>query len=368
MRIFQAIHKYNPYIPAFEKKYNVSSMSFDEHIKTLIQDRFYASHILKPVLDFSRDVFYTIWDYEDLQLKWAREKGSQETDLKKILFAQIEEFQPDVFYNMSPVFFTKEELNLNLDPKIVRVCWSATPFYDEELFKLYKTRLTNLPTDVKPKSEVGFRSDLFQPAHDPAMNQFAMNKERPIDLFFYGQYSRLAFKRRNQQLDRLFEFKKASKLNIEILLQYKEESKPIIKAPYLRYRWRKTIYPPSIVRNLSGSPVYGRDLYQKISQSKIVFNAGVDFTKEYKVNMRNFEVLGCGAHMISDDGIYPKGFQKEVHFSTYKNMEDCIDKIEFLLENEDFRVSMAEKGHQMVKDTYTKEKQWNDFIEIIEAL
>lgn len=368
MKVFQALHKYEPYIPHFERKYDVTSMSFQEHLQTLIADRFYTLHILKPVLDFSKEAFYTLWDYEALQLKWAEEKGWNETDLKKILFAQIEDFQPDVFYNMSPTFFKKEELEANLDPKLLRICWSASPFYNNEFFKLYKSRLTNLPLDIKPISETGFRSDLFQPAYDPLMDKYAKNTDRPIDLFFYGQYARSVFKRRNKHLDRLLAFKEQSDLNIELLLQYETEWEPVVNIPYIRRYWQKISHPSPMVRRLAGDPIFGLDIYEKISQSKIVFNAGIDFTKEYKVNMRNFEVLGCGAHMISDVGLYPNGFEMGKHFSTYTDIEDCIKKVERLLKDDDLRLSIAQAGHQMVKQVHTKEKQWEDFQKIVASI
>lgn len=368
MKVFQALHKYAPYIPYFEQKYDTEQMPFKEHLATLIADRFYTLHILKPVLDFSEEAFYTLWDYEALQLKWARENGLKETNLKKILFAQVEHYQPDVFYNMSPTFFDKKELAENLAPNIIKICWSASPFFDNELFKLYQSRLTNVPLDVKPKSEVGFRSDLFQPAYDPLMEKYAENKERPIDLFFYGQYARSIFKTRNKQLDRLLEFKEQSDYNIEILLQYRVEKEPVVNIPYIRRFWQKITHPSPKVRQLAGPPIFGLDIYKKISQSKIVFNAGVDFSKEYKVNMRNFEALGCGAHMLSDVGLYPQGFEMGTHFSTYTDIEDCIKKVEILLNNDAKRLSIAKAGNEMVKQTYTKEKQWQQFKKIVASI
>lgn len=368
MKVFQAIHKYNPYIPHFESRYDVSSMSFDEHLKALINDRFYASHILKPMLDFSKDAFYTIWDYDVLQLKWAKEKGWNETDLKKILYAQIEDFKPDVFYTTASDDYGAKELDTNIDDKIIRICWSAAPGRNEENYKPYHARLTNFPLDIRPYDEVGYRNFLFQPAHDPVMDSFAQNEDRPIDVFFYGQYERLAFKRRNKQLDELLKFKEKSNLNIEILLQYREEKTPVVKLPYLRWRWKKITHPPLIVRELSDKPTYGLELYKKISQSKIVFNAGVDFSKQFKVNMRNFEVLGCGAHLLSDEGIYPQNFEIGKHFSTYTDMTDFVKKVNTLLKEDERRVEIANSGHQMVKQSFSKEEQWHHFKKIVSEL
>lgn len=368
MKIFQALHKYAPYIPHFEQKYEVQHLSFDEHVRTLIKDRFYALHLLKPVLERAPNAFYALWNYEALQYKWAEEQGWKERDLKKILYAQIEAFQPEVFYNMSPTFFELGELEQNLATSITRVCWSASPFYENEQFKAYKTRLTNLPLDVRPASEMGFRSDLFQPAYDPVMEQYAANKERPIDLFFYGQYAKAIFKRRNKQLDQLLEYQATSKYRIELHLQYRIEKEPVVNIPYVRRYWQKIKHPSKLVRAMALPPIYGLDLYEKLSQSKVVFNAGVDFSKQYKVNMRNLEVLGCGAHMLSDKGLYPAHFEAGKHFSTYKDMSDFFQQLEYLLDHSKERMELTRAGNEMIREHYNKEQQWRHFQEIVASL
>lgn len=369
MRIFQTLHAYPPYIPFFEKKYKVDDLSYEEHRKLLIEDRFYALHILKPCLDMTSEGFYTIWDYEKLQHKWAREKGWDETNLEKILLAQIEDFNPDVFYTFSSDNFSAEMLDKGLKDSIIRVCWAAAPGRNTEAFKNYSTRLTNYPGDLLSKDKVGFRNDLFQPAHDPVMSKYADNKDRPIDLFFYGQYVPIGFERRNRQLEQLLEFKLNNpQFNIQLCLQYKMKEHIYVNIPFIRRFLRKVEFPPGIVWRNSEAPIYGRSIYEKLGSSKIIFNAGVDFSENYKVNMRNFEALGCGAHMISDVGVYPENFEMNKHFSTYNNMEECFIKIKELLSNDTLRQSVAEEGHQMIKEKYSKEKQWQAFQKIVESL
>jgi hypothetical protein len=369
MKIFQTLHAYPPYVPFFEAKYKVDDLSYEEHRKALIEDRFYALHILKPCLDLTSNGFYTIWDYEKLQHKWAREKGWNETDLKKILLAQIEDFNPDVFYTFSSDSFSTEMLDKGLKDSIIRVCWAAAPGRNTEAFKNYKTRLTNYPGDIVSKDKAGFRSDLFQPAYDPEMSKYASNKNRPIDLFFYGQYVPEGFDRRNRQLEQLLEFKLDNpQFNIQLCLQYRLKEKLYVNIPLIRRYLRKVEFPPAIVWKNSETPVYGRSVYEKIGNSKIVFNAGVDFSENYKVNMRNFETLGCGAHMISDVGVYPDHFEMNQHFSTYKNMDECLIKVKELLSNNSLRESIAQEGHQLLKEEYSKEKQWHAFQKIVESL
>lgn len=362
MKVFQILHRYDPYIPYFENKYDVEDLSYEEHRKLLIQDRFYGLHLLEPCLDVNSNSFYTMWNYEKLQLKWAREKGWNETDLKEIIYAQIEDKKPDVFYSGSPTLFSNEEVSNRIPSSIIKLTWCASPIFEVEKFEAYRSRLTNVPFHLEDNKKGVFRTDMFQPAYDPVMAEFETNEERPIDVFFYGQYASQYFKQRNELIDQLLNFKQKSNLNIEIALQYKLEKVPV-NIPFF-WRYFKKTEPNKLVRN-SAKPLYGLDLYKKISQSKIVFNAGVDFSKEYKVNMRNFEVLGCGTHLLSDVGIYPDHFESNKHFSTYTKFDECAEQIDFLIRNPKQRIEMAMAGNKMIKEKYSKNNQWKAFQKIV---
>ena len=370
MKVLQAIHSYKPYLPHFEEKYKIDKekISFKELKGLLLKDRFYASHLLSPVLNIETNGFYTMWDYPLLQQKWAEERGWKEKDLKKILFAQIEDFRPDVFYNCSPIRFDAEQIKTQIDRKIIKMCWFASPETGHIDFSVYKTRLTNLPLDIKSNKEVGFRSDLFQPAHDPIMDEYAKSKKRDTDIFFYGQYHSSYFKRRNELIDLLIDFKSKSDFNIELALQYNLEKKhhyPFSRPTRFKKLFGAKIINPSLdVRKNTISPLYGLDLYEKIASSKIVFNAAVDFSGQHKVNMRNFETVGLGAHLLSDEGIYPDFFKEGTNFSTYSDFNNFKSKVNYLLEHTAERESMALAGNEMVKKKYSKEKQWQRFQEI----
>lgn len=373
MKVFQCFHKYDPYIPQFEKKYGIatSNLSYEEHRRLLLSDRFYATHILKPAIDFQPTAFFTLWNYPSLQLKWARENGWNETNLKKILFAQVEQFKPDVFYTGSPIKFDAREIMNIGGTRMIKIAWFATPEKNNIDFSVYNTRFTNLPSDIKEKSETGYRSDLFQPAYDPAMDKYADSIERPVDIFFYGQYVPGYFDIRNDLINKLVKLKQAKPWNIKIALQYSiqyKKPKPnnVLTRKFIRL-FNMIDFPPQDVRTNSEPPFFGLDLYQEISRSKIVFNAAVDFSGNYKVNMRNFEALGCGAHMLSDDGIYPEGLVKGRDFSVYKNFDDFIEKATYYLAHPDESKKIAMQGHETVSTVYSKEIQWERFQEIVRS-
>lgn len=377
MRVFQIIHKYGPYIPHFECKYDLADKNYEEHRNILINDRFYSPHILKPALNNEPSGFYTMWNNSSLQIKWAQERGWKETDLKKILFAQIEDFKPDVFYNCSPIYFSGKEIENISSAK--KIAWFASPEKKRIDFSVYNTRLTNYPVDVKEISEVGFRTDLFQPSVDPKMEEFAKSDERPIDILVYGQYFADSFKKRNEYIDRLVKLKESGNWNIKLGLQYDLRYKSLLpsivpsRIRNSRYaKWLRNentiVYPDENIRNNSVKPFYGLDLYHEISNSKIVFNAAVDFSGEHKVNMRNIESLGCGAHMISDDGIYPEGLVKGRDFSVYDTFEDFVEKSTYFLNNSIESRKIAMQGHSTVVEKFGKDVQWERFQEIVADL
>lgn len=373
MRVFQIIHSYEPYVSSFEAAYRITddSHTFEGHRQALINDRFYAAHILQPALNGTPDAFYTMWDYPGLQLKWARERGWIESDLKKILFAQIEEFKPDVFYNCSPIRFTASEIRSLGGPGMIKLAWYASPEQHSINFSVYHAKLTNYPPFVSNDSEPGVRSELFQPAYDPAMGAYSQSTERPIDILFYGQYTQNHFKRRNRLIKKLIELKKRSKWNIKIALQYIAAKKSVFPSffPGRCQRWLTLIpFPSASVKRNTDKPLYGLNLYNAISRSKLVFNAATDMSSRYKVNMRNLESLGCGAHMLSEVGNYPDGLKMDRDFSTYRDFDDFVEKAKYFLDHPSESRGIAKQGHETVSQRFSKERQWQHFEQIVATL
>jgi len=376
MRVFQILHKYKLYIDYFESRYDVEELQFKEHLKILIEDRFYGCHILKPCINMDKDSFYTMWNYENLQLKWAKENGLNTENMYEILFAQIEEFQPDVFYNMSPIFFKKSDLEKNISKSILKIAWFASPEMNNIEFDAYKTRLTNYPPDVtNSNAKKGFRSDLFNPSFDEKFDEFNIpNEKRSNTLLFYGQYLKSGFDFRNDDIDKLLEYKINTKSNISIHLQYSETSvvrnKTIGKVfRKLKLNTNSSIFyvkhPKKLVTKNSDAPLFGLDLHSALTNAKMVFNFPVDFTGKYNVNMRNFEALSAGCHLITKRGIYPEGFIENVHYSGFDNFNDFIKVLKYYEMHPELSREIAKKGNAMIRDLYSKENQWEKFKKIV---
>ena len=111
---------------------------------------------------------------------------------------------------------------------------------------------------------------------------------------------------------------------------------------------------PSHIRAVSYDPVYGRDLYSRISRAKIVLNGAIDMSGEDRGNMRCFESMGCRGLLLSDEGVYPAGMVGGQTLVTYQSPADLLVKLRELFEAPEVMTGIAQAGHEMVSPPILK--------------
>lgn len=331
--------------------------TFKNQIDRFLDHRYGALHFLLPVLDGDDRTFFTNGDDEVLQRTWAREMGlPRKVSLGDILLAQIESHRTEVFYNLDPVRYNSEFLRKL--PGCVRkaIAWRniPAPLLD---FGGYHFILCNSPTLLKRYEGYGWKAAYFSPAHDPVMDQYAANNDRPIDLLFVGGYSRHHM-RRAAALEAVASL--SHSYRIEFCLARSRftrlaESPFGYLAPVRRYR------RPGAIRAVSCDPVYGRDLYSRISMAKIVLNGAIDMSGEDRGNMRCFESMGCRALLLSDEGVYPAAMVGGQTLVTYQSPADLLLKLRDLLQAPELMIDIAQAGHEMITRQYSKQVQWSAF-------
>ncbi|MFC5758752.1 glycosyltransferase family protein [Rhizobium sp. GCM10022189] len=361
MRIFQNSGVYASYLPRLDRLAK-NDMQFQKRLKTFLNDSYGACHILKPPAESTEDVFFTNGDDERLQKFWAAENGlPNSTTMEEILLAQIEHHRTEIFYNMDPMRYGSEFLKKL--PGCVRksIMWRAAPSGNVD-FGAYDLIICNFPLILEGYRKRGWHAEYFAPAHDPAMDQYAANTNRPIDVLFVGGYTR-HHRKRAEVLEAVSElcneFRIVFHLDRSRLTRLAES--PIGWLPPISKHKR-----PRSIRAVSQPAVFGRDLYKAISHSKIVLNGAVDMAGPDRGNMRCWETLGCGAAMVSDAGNYPHGMIDGESMVTYDNTEAAVSVLRELLADRDRLLSVAARGHTLVKTMYNKEAQWQHFNRLIE--
>ena len=362
MRLFQNSGIYPAYLPRL-RELTRNCTTFAAQVNAFLDDRFGACHFLKPVLDRDANAFFTNGDDEQLQRQWARENGMRsDTALTDILLAQIEDHGTEVFYNLDPMRYQSDFVRSLPGCVKKAIAWRAAPSPGAD-FSAYDTLVCNFPSILKGYRQCGWYAEYFSPAHDPEMDAYAANTDRPIDVLFVGGYSR-----HHRQRAIVIEAVASMRERLNVVFCLDRSRLTRLAESALGYLLPLATHRrPSSIRAVSHEPVFGRELYAMISQAKIVLNGAVDMAGRDRGNMRCFEAMGCGALMVSDQGVYPEAMVGGLSMLTYTGPDEAISAISHALSDQVRRAEVATVGWSSVRQHYSKQKQWQSFEKLVGA-
>ena len=356
MRIFQNSGIYPSYIPRL-RALSVGAVLFSDHISAFLKDRFGAPHFLKPVLEGWPDAFFTNGDDPIVQRCWAAENGVPgKPSLEDILLMQIEAHRTEIFYNMDPMRYGSDFVRKL--PGCVKRCiaWRAAPSPGAD-FSAFDMVVCNFPSILDSYRKAGWNAAYFAPAHDPVMDAYAVNTDRPIDVLFVGGYTR-HHRRRAELLEAV-----AGLGDTHSVVMHLDRSRAT--------RWAESavgrMLPlgahrrPEAIRQLSRPPIFGLDLYAALSRSKVVVNGAIDMAGADRGNMRCFEAMGSGCALVSDDGHYPDGMIDQQTMLTYEDTAAAIAAIQTALADPTRAQLLTDNALRMIRATYSKAQQWLAF-------
>lgn len=361
MRLFLNAGIYPAYLKKLSAKYE-DLLSFRQRRQAFLVDRFGASHLLSPILDGDESAFFSVGDAPFLQEMWALENGMRmDRPLDEILLAQIEHHRAEVFYNLDPMRYGSDFVRKL--PGCVRktIAWRAAPSPGAD-FSGYDMVVCNFPVILESYRQRGWRAEYFSPAHDPEMDAYAANNDRPIDVLFVGGYSR-HHRRRAQVLETVA--RQSKHMSVVFHLDRSRLTR-LAESPLGRLLPLSDHRRPLDIQAITTEPVFGRDLYAALSRAKIVLNGAVDMAGEDRGNMRCFEALGCAALMLSDHGRYPGGFVDKETMLAYRNADEAAELTADILANWWRGKEIAAKGWSMIRNRYSKAAQWERFLELVE--
>ncbi len=363
MRLFQNSGIYASYRPRLDVLLGDTD-DFAGQRAIFLADRFGALHFLKPVLDNDPDAFFTNGDDERLQRAWARENGMQTAaSMADILLAQIEAHRTEVFYNLDPMRYGNAFLARLPGCVKKTIAWRAAPSGGGDFHK-HDLIVNNFPTLLQGYRDNGMKAAYFSPGHDPEMDSYAANTDRPVDVLFVGGYSR-----HHQKRAAMLEAVAALRHKYRVVFHLDRsrmtrlaETPAGWAGPLSKHR------RPRDVRAVSAPPVFGRELYAAISRAKIVVNGAVDMAGPDRGNMRCWETMGCGALLLSDEGRYPEGMVGGQTIATYAPGISIAKTLDSLLAINQSGLKIAQNGVTTVRERHAKSAQWTAFEAIVSDL
>ena len=137
--------------------------------------------------------------------------------------------------------------------------------------------------------------------------------------------------------------------------------------PILEYAKSPVMYYSKHLLKKSHPPVYGMDMYNLFNISRLVLNFHVGVAGNYAGNMRLFEVTGIGCCLVTDNkknlgDLFDIGSE----VVAFDNVEDCIEKVHWLMEHDTEREKIAAAGQQKTLKHHSVENRCNLILEIIE--
>lgn len=222
----------------------------------------------------------------------------------------------------------------------------------------------NFPSILKSYEARGWHTGYLFPGHDPDMDAYAANTDRPIDVLFVGGYSR-HHRKRAETLEAVA--KHRHDIRIAFHLDRSRLTR-LAESPLGRLLPLGKHRRPADIVAVHQEPVFGRDLYLALSRAKIVLNGAVDMAGDDRGNMRCFEAMGCGALLVSDAGKYPAGMADQQSILTYNNVTQAVAQIVESLRSRQRLEELARQGYDTVRTSYSKSRQWETFVRLTEEL
>lgn len=359
MRVFQNIGLYAAYVARIERLW-YDAPTFGAKVQALVDDRFGGVHYLKPVIERDPSLFFVAGDSVSLQKQWSKEMGMRsDVPLDEILLAQIEHHRTEIFYNLDPVRYDNKFLTRMPGCVKKTIAWRAAPSGNAH-FLNHDLIVNNYPNLSAQYRALGAKTAYFHPGHDPAMDQFSSNLERPIDVLFIGGYSR-------HHLERATTLEAVARLANRHKVIYNLDVSRATQLAETPLGWigpLTKLRRPKSIRQITQAPVFGLDMYRQISRAKIVINGKVDIAGPDRGNMRVWEALGCNAMLITDPGRYPGKMVPDKDFVIAGNAEETSDTIKKLLEDHNQRLAITQAGSKMIKEKFSKSIQWKLFQEL----
>jgi glycosyltransferase involved in cell wall biosynthesis len=231
-------------------------------------------------------------------------------------------------------------------------------------FGAYDLIVCNFPSIISSWRARGWRADYFFPAHDPVMDEYASTEQRLIDVCFVGTFSR-------HHVTRAHVLEAVAKLsNCYDVRFYLDQSRltRLAEHPFIKLLPTGRFRVPPDIKNIAKTPVFGRDLYAVLGSSKIVLNGAIDIAGNDRGNMRCFEAMGCGAVMVSDDGVYPEGMTAGFNLFTYRDPAEAVARIRQILNDWPRYQTIGKVANAAIRERYSKERQWDRFLELVGSI
>lgn len=338
----------------------LGTKSFDEQYSLRMQtlfgvNDFYSTNLHK----LGHEAVDLIYNNRYMQYAWAKESGLVTKEggsddfvtnlpaewLATIFKSQVRLYKPDILINLAMDTIGSDILKgIKQDVRMI-IGQHASPItavMDD--LSAYDLLLSSLPHYVdyfrkqgKPSLylKLGFGSTI--------LDIIAPKENRPVDIGFVG-----GFLTHHSGGAELFNYLAQEGFSMVL------------------YGYGEDLLSPK-AKSLFQGGLYGKDMYELYSKSKIVINRHISISGEYANNMRLYEATGMGALLITD---WKKNlgelFDVGNEVVAYRSKEECADLVRYYLKNDGERQRIAANGQKRIVSGHTYYHRMSELLKMVE--
>mgnify|MGYP000424563852 CR=1 FL=1 len=391
---------YSAYLADYYFRYpRVTEGSYAEQLSHLMSDRFGWADLLSSGLGrLGVDAQEIVFNAPALQNAWAIEHGSRNSR-HRLLIQQLKAIQPDVvLWDSFPIHDGEFIDHVKTEVRSIRqnIGYWGGPFSLDHVrqFKSFDYMLSCSPGFVSTFEMHGIPSHHFNHAFEPRiLGELNLNNTYPIsDLFFSGSLM-IGPQHHNQRI-KVIEKLLADNVDVQVHASLLREGLfrlslkrglflttlalkslgleklfgriPEIERAAQWSEWPKRRKYPKPVERTTQSPLFGIEMLKALSRAKISFNSHIDAAGKYAANMRLFEATGAGTCLVTDwkENLHEL-FELDKEVVTYRSGEECVEKVEWLLNHPRERESIAMAGQRRTLGEHTYDKRAGQLDDII---
>jgi len=378
----------------YRNRSGMESLTFNEHLALLLSESTeFAGTYNKNFRLKGLDAGCIIANDKILQTKWCIENGIKNRSDAEILLEQVRYYKPEVLWIENLSLVNGSWLSdARAQVKSIRLvigyhCSPINSVIRDSLagMDLIITCTPGLKSLFESSGKTAF---LVYHGYDPGISASLepINSGDQTDIVFSGSLTTGD----NFHQDRIRLIEEILKSGIDLKLFVNLEARSRIRAKQSLYlantllnriglsrltdmmrilehgRTKIDNYSDTLL-NKALPPLFGIDMYRLFQKSKIVLNYHIGVAENYAGNMRMFEVTGMGSCLLTDNkkninDLFSPGNEVVV----YDNYEDCISKINWLLDHETERQKIARAGQVKTLKYHTVENRCGSIIEIIQ--
>lgn len=350
------------------------AMGYADHYDALMSDCFGWADFWKRNLEATGrfECADVVVNAGALQQKWARENGvnwSEANWASDILLAQLQRYQPDVFFAHDVSTITPEFLRrVRREVPSIRliVGWDGVAHLDPKKFSECEVMLAPVPHIADYYRRHGFRSHLFTLGFEADILPRIPEVPRSVDCSFVGsiflgaheaRFRTVAAIARQHPVDLHLSVSRGRFLRSRIGLVKRGDHGALwrIGRSWSDYR---------LLCRQSSPPLFGRAMYAKLAESRVGLNVHIDAARDNSGNMRLFEVTGIGACLLTDrKQNLGELFEEGKEIVVFDNPDDAVDKLKWLLASPERCALIAAAGQARTLRDHSLARSIKSFVE-----